>query len=67
MVEPREEVDSPDRVGIFDRLPADRCFFGKSAEWIEKKRLEFLVDARKSKRVRKNLKRKQGLNGSWAD
>jgi hypothetical protein len=33
-------------------------FCAKSAEMLEKKRVEFLMSAKKRKRVRKNLKRK---------
>jgi len=35
-----------------------RCFLRKSAETIEKKRVEFFLSAKKRKRVRKDVKRK---------
>ncbi len=38
--------------------PHPGCFLAKSAEAIEKKRVEFLWSAKKCKRVRKNVKRK---------
>jgi hypothetical protein len=39
-------------------LPPTGWFWAKSAEAVEKKRVEFFVSAKKCKRVRKNLKRK---------
>jgi hypothetical protein len=38
--------------------PHPGCFWAKSAQSLEKKRVEFFVSAKKCKRVRKNLKRK---------
>jgi hypothetical protein len=38
--------------------PTPRCFLRKSAETIEKKRVEFFLSAKKRKRVRKDVKRK---------
>jgi len=38
--------------------PHTPLFCAKSAEMLEKKRVEFLMSAKKRKRVRKNLKRK---------
>jgi hypothetical protein len=43
--------------------PHPRWFLAKSAETIEKKRVEFLVGAKKRKRVRKNVKRKNLSGG----
>src|SRR5260370_21153553 len=40
------------------KAPHPRCFFAKSAESIEKKRVEFLMSAKMCKRVRKSVKRK---------
>src|SRR5712691_1645460 len=47
--------------GLVNKLhpyPHPRVFFAKSAESLENKRVEFLVSAKKRKRVRKNVKRK---------
>jgi hypothetical protein len=38
--------------------PTPRCFYVKSAESLEKKRVEFFANAKKCKRVRNNVKRK---------
>ncbi len=43
-------------------LPHPRVFLAKSAEEIENKRVEFLMSAKKRKRVRKSVKRK-GIRG----
>ena len=42
--------------------PTPRCFEIKSAQAVEKKRVEFFVSAKKRKRVWKNVKRK-GIRG----
>jgi len=47
--------------GLVNKLhpyPHPRVFFAKSAESLENKRVEFLVSAKKRKRVRKSVKRK---------
>ena len=44
---------------ILTPLPPHLCFWAKSAESPEKKRVEFSFDAKKRKRVRKNLRRKE--------
>jgi hypothetical protein len=40
-------------------VPHPGWFFAKSAELLENKRVEILVSAKKCKRVRKSLKRKE--------
>jgi hypothetical protein len=40
-------------------------FFAKSAELHENKRVEFLGDAKKCKRVRKSVKRKGIVGSGW--
>jgi hypothetical protein len=45
-------------IGKLEGYPHPGWFLAKSAETIEKKRVEFLGSAKKRKRVRKNVKRK---------
>jgi hypothetical protein len=59
-VETVEARENPDAELESARLPPTRVFLAKSAEWHEKKGLKFCLGAKKSKRVRKGLKR-QGI------
>jgi len=48
--------------------PTPGCFCAKSAESLENKRVAFLMSAKKRKRVRKNVKRKNlstVASGDW--
>src|SRR2546422_9190083 len=49
--------------GLACPTPTPGCFLTKSAESLEKKRVAFCVSAKKRKRVRKNLKRKNLSDG----
>jgi hypothetical protein len=54
----RTEVDSSKSKSEEGYAPRQLCFLTKSAEAIEKKQLGLFEDAKKCKRVRKELKRK---------
>jgi hypothetical protein len=63
-----EEVGSPDALAS-ERKESGRhttppVFFVKSAEAVEKKRVEFLGSAKERKRVRKNVKRRNLNNAA---